>query len=401
MYYFYQANTYTVVYNGNGATSGSTASSTHTYDVSKALTTNAFYRTGYTFQGWSTSATGSVVYKNGCSVLNLSATNGGTVNLYAVWSSNSYNVIYNGNGNTGGSTATSTHTYDVAKALTTNGFTRTGYNFKGWAINTSLANSHLSTPAYTDGQSVININDGSYGTPLMSDPTFTTSLPSAYSCGGTNAFSRIADASAPNDSGMIMRITNTGKTEATRIGGFCQSVYISPNETYYQVIVAKIPTGWYLSPASNSLGNGGSETFVTSNQGTGSWFTYVIKRTTGTTGNFDSTGDVSLCGAAGTAASPVVWDVAFAQMYRSTPVYGTEKFSDVRFISGLNGMGVYNNSGNGTVTVTRTAKGDVTLPFGLSSWMGTGPTSSQWNYYANITTTGTASPGLGGFVTSL
>lgn len=79
------ANTYTIKYNGNGNTSGSTASSTHTYDSSKALTTNGFTKTGYAFQGWATSASGPVVYTNGQSVKNLTSTNGAVINLYAVW----------------------------------------------------------------------------------------------------------------------------------------------------------------------------------------------------------------------------------------------------------------------------------------------------------------------------
>lgn len=78
-------NTYTIKYNGNGNTGGSTASSTHTYDSSKALTTNGFTKTGYVFQGWATSASGPVVYTDGQSVKNITSTNGDVINLYAVW----------------------------------------------------------------------------------------------------------------------------------------------------------------------------------------------------------------------------------------------------------------------------------------------------------------------------
>ena len=77
---------YTIAYNKNASdATGSTASSTHTYDVAKALTANGFSRSGYTFQGWATSASGPVVYTNGQSVTNLSSTQGSTVTLYAVW----------------------------------------------------------------------------------------------------------------------------------------------------------------------------------------------------------------------------------------------------------------------------------------------------------------------------
>ena len=74
-------NTYNVVYNTNGG-SGSTATSTHKYGEAKTLTPNGFSKTGYSFAGWATSASGSVAYSNGQSVTNLTATNNGTCLLY-------------------------------------------------------------------------------------------------------------------------------------------------------------------------------------------------------------------------------------------------------------------------------------------------------------------------------
>lgn len=79
-------NTYTVVYHGNGATGGSTSNSSHTYNTAKNLTNNGYSRSGYDFLGWNTSSSASSPsYSNGQSVSNLTATNGGTVNLYAIW----------------------------------------------------------------------------------------------------------------------------------------------------------------------------------------------------------------------------------------------------------------------------------------------------------------------------
>ncbi|MBP3441591.1 MAG: InlB B-repeat-containing protein [Clostridia bacterium] len=88
LYAVWKANTYTVKYNSNGG-SGTMSNSSHTYNVSKALSSNAFIRNGYTFLGWSTSSSAtSPTYTNGQSVKNLTSTNGGTVNLYAVWKNN-------------------------------------------------------------------------------------------------------------------------------------------------------------------------------------------------------------------------------------------------------------------------------------------------------------------------
>lgn len=83
--------TYTITYNGNGATGGSTASSTHTYGASQALTANGFTKTGHTFKGWNTKADGSgISYSDKQSVENLASTDGAIVILYAMWVTNTY-----------------------------------------------------------------------------------------------------------------------------------------------------------------------------------------------------------------------------------------------------------------------------------------------------------------------
>lgn len=88
LYAIWETNNYTVKYNANGGT-GTTANSNHTYDTAKALTVNGFKRTGYTFLGWSTNASAtSATYTDKQSVNNLTAVNGDTVTLYAVWQKN-------------------------------------------------------------------------------------------------------------------------------------------------------------------------------------------------------------------------------------------------------------------------------------------------------------------------
>lgn len=127
--------TYAIVYHGNGATGGSTASSSHTYGVGAYLTGNGYYRTGYTFVGWSTSSSASsATYYNGQAVSNLTQTHGGTVNLYAVWSPNSYTVSFNPNGGSNGSLSSVTTIYNTSNYYAHGGIvpTRTGYTFLGW-----------------------------------------------------------------------------------------------------------------------------------------------------------------------------------------------------------------------------------------------------------------------------
>ena len=155
LYAKWTANSYSVKFNpnkgsGSSAVNGTMSNQSFKYGTAQALTANAFTRTGYSFVGWDTKADGSGTnYSNKQSVKNLATS--GTVNLYAQWKANTYTVKYNANGGTG-TTASSTHTYDTAKALTKNGFTRTGYTFAGWA-----ASSSATSAAYTNQQSVKNL----------------------------------------------------------------------------------------------------------------------------------------------------------------------------------------------------------------------------------------------------
>ncbi len=135
IYAQWKANTYTVKYNGNGNTSGNTANSSHTYDVSKRLTANGFYRTGYTFNGWNTSSNGyGTNYYNQQSVINLTAKNGDTFNLYAKWQINTYTLTYNNNGGSGCSSKTLNYNdyYDLSCTPS-----KSGYSFDGWYTSPS------------------------------------------------------------------------------------------------------------------------------------------------------------------------------------------------------------------------------------------------------------------------
>ena len=143
------AHTYTVNYYGNSNTGGSTASSSHTYDLSANLTTNGFTRTGYSFSGWSLNpAAASPEYTNSQSVVNLTDTDGTIVSLYAVWSINQYTVSFNANGGTGAIEPV-IQNYRTQVSLPTQGVSRTGYTLLGWNTYASAvtALSHYTVPA--------------------------------------------------------------------------------------------------------------------------------------------------------------------------------------------------------------------------------------------------------------
>ena len=134
-------NTYTVSYNANGG-SGTTTSSSHTYDVSKALTTNGYSKTGYNFGGWATSKAnadaGTVAYTNGQSVINLVSTQGATVELWAIWNAKQCTINFDfdatdpGHGSHASATTSTTATYAVAMPSVTPPTAANGYAFMGY-----------------------------------------------------------------------------------------------------------------------------------------------------------------------------------------------------------------------------------------------------------------------------
>ncbi len=168
LYAVWRANTYTVNYHSNkpsGASSevvGATNESSHTYDVQRALTTNGFSLTGWTFQGWAASAESSnIVHRNDASVKNLTAVDGATIHLYAVWTANTYTIRFNENkpknasANVQGSISDVPRVYDDgSKALPHNDFTLHGWTFQGWT--TSVASDSVT---YTNGQPVQNLTE--------------------------------------------------------------------------------------------------------------------------------------------------------------------------------------------------------------------------------------------------
>ena len=81
-------NNYTITYDGNGATNGSTYSSYHVFSQPKTLNKNNYTMAGYSFAGWSTEADATtVLFLDGQVVLNLTTVENGQVILYAIWQS--------------------------------------------------------------------------------------------------------------------------------------------------------------------------------------------------------------------------------------------------------------------------------------------------------------------------
>ena len=128
-------NSYTIKFNGNGASSGTMSSMTNCkYGTKYTLSSNAFKKPGYYFAGWNTKADGSgTTYANKASVMNLTSRSGGSVTLYAQWKIPTYTIAYHGNGSTSGTmSAKKGCKYGTSYTLSANAYRRSGYSFTGW-----------------------------------------------------------------------------------------------------------------------------------------------------------------------------------------------------------------------------------------------------------------------------
>ncbi|MGM0338433.1 InlB B-repeat-containing protein [Enterococcus sp. AZ007] len=129
----WKANKYKVEFDANKGTGTMTAQQ-FTYDAAQNLTANTFTRSGYSFVGWATSSTGKSAYVDQESVNNLTAKDGDTIKLYAVWSATAQVLQFDVNG---GDPATkpgniNSSTDAVVDISSVKAPTRKGYKFTGW-----------------------------------------------------------------------------------------------------------------------------------------------------------------------------------------------------------------------------------------------------------------------------
>ena len=117
----------TITLHPNGGTPNENQEIT-TEEESYTLPECPFSRTGYTFDGWATSANGSVIYENKETIENL---NGTAVNLYAKWTPIQYAITYNLNGGTNHVSNPAKYTIETS-TITLQAPTKTGYTFGGW-----------------------------------------------------------------------------------------------------------------------------------------------------------------------------------------------------------------------------------------------------------------------------
>lgn len=198
-----------------------------------------------------------------------------------------------------------------------------------------------------------------FGKMLYRDPTFQvgTNNIKAYnnSGNGTVTVSRVANAQAPNDSGQVLEIATSGEASPA-FGGFYFANTCAANKIFITRIIAKIPVGFKIVWASNSIGVGSKSCWLTSADGTGAWKEYIYKVVCGAEGTFQTTNFFYLNAASGVTL-PLVWQVAYATVFDIT--------ASERYTTTIDANGIYTGALTaaqitaGTLSADRIAAGSL------------------------------------------
>ncbi len=182
-----------------------------------------------------------------------------------------------------------------------------------------------STSAYTNAQ--FNLYK-TYGTQKFTDAAFASGYNSLgiYNNAGNGNVTRervtIAsegiDKCPVSSSGYVIKMQNKGNA-SPGLGGFVQSLNVVPDGVYIHRFYAKVPVGYSLNTANNSIS--GTRTWITATTGTGEWQEYAYIWRCNSSGRFDDFGYIYLSGNVGTVDNPVVWYVGYATMYDVTHIW--------------------------------------------------------------------------------
>lgn len=155
LYAQWEPYSYTITFDSNGG-EGTMSDMNVDFDESVALSSNSFTKVGYTFTGWNTETDGSgTSYTNGQLIKSLSSEDDSTIKLYAQWSANTYEVIFDANGGSG-TMSNQSITYDSDANLNENAFIYDGYSFVEWNTNSDGTGT-----SYKDKDLVKNLTTGS------------------------------------------------------------------------------------------------------------------------------------------------------------------------------------------------------------------------------------------------
>lgn len=145
-YAIWEANLNEIVFNANGG-EGEMNSQKIATDATVALNECLYTKKGYTFAGWGTTANGEVNYSDKADYM--MGTNAQYI-LYAIWTPNNNTLHFKSNGGSGKMSDITIAT-DAKEKLSANAFTKTGYDFVGWAETENGSKVYSDGDSYTMG----------------------------------------------------------------------------------------------------------------------------------------------------------------------------------------------------------------------------------------------------------
>ena len=254
-----------------------------------------------------TYSAGSGLSLSGTTFNHASTVTAGTVGTSSATSGSTLAVPYVTYNATGHITATDTHTHTI-----------TGFAASSHTHSTYLPKLRMENP--DPGHASIGalpfiLSLKAAGTPLYGDPEFASGNNSVNvynnASNGAVTITRIADNQySANSSGYILQISTSATTATPGRGGFVQNMTSRAGAIFCQIFRAKIPTGYTLANAENSMGSSYKTHWLTSKAGTGKWEWYCRVTFCGTSGTFSGGGHVYLnADAGGTAA--VTWYLSY------------------------------------------------------------------------------------------
>lgn len=145
-YAIWEANLNEIVFNANGG-EGEMNNQKIATDATVALNECLYTKKGYTFAGWGTTANGEVNYSDKADYM--MGTNAQYI-LYAIWTPNNNTLHFESNGGSGKMSDIIIAT-DAKEKLSANAFTKTGYDFAGWAETENGSKVYSDGDSYTMG----------------------------------------------------------------------------------------------------------------------------------------------------------------------------------------------------------------------------------------------------------
>ena len=181
---------------------------------------------------------------------------------------------------------------------------------------------------------------------------------------------------------MLEITTDASTTTTPGLGGFTFSTSTAANKEFVAYFRAKVPAGRQLVFASNATGDNSVRKWLTSDTGTGGWYTYAYYVRCGATGSFSTTNFFYI----ERGSRPITWYLEMATVFDITGSNVQNKsdaeilskctfdkiisnYKDFLFNEGTNGVIRYNTSSTATPTITRkAASGTDTFNFTMATY---------------------------------